>query len=362
MQSSAPPTKTTDAPRASLWPALVIALLNLTGFFVLIAIIAPQHLTLAGGGAFTVGLGFTAWTLGARHAFDADHIAAIDNATRKLKADGLDTRFVGFFFSLGHSTIVVAMGLIVALGVRGLSGPLADDGSTLHLIAGTWGPTIAGVFLLVLGAVNLVALTRIGRVFGAMRRHELTADELDRRLDASLESRGLMARIYGRATKSITRPGQMYPVGVMFGFGFDTATEITLLVLAGGAAASGLPFYAVLCLPVLFAAGMTLFDTLNSSAMNAAYGWSFSRPARKVYYNFVVTGLTVVSALVIGALSLTGVLVERFTLEGQIWEAIGAIDLGYVGFAMVAVFMLSWALAAAVWRFGRIEERLDPGQ
>lgn len=348
----------TEKQRASLWPALVIGLLNIGGFFVLIALVAPQHLALASGGVFTIGLGFTAWTLGARHAFDADHIAAIDNATRKLKADGLDTRFVGFFFSLGHSTIVVVMGLLVALGVRGLAGPLSDDGSTLHLITGTWGPTVAGLFLLVLGAVNLVALTRIGRVFGAMSRHELTAEELDQRLDASLQSRGLMARIYGRATKSITRPSQMYPVGVMFGFGFDTATEIALLVLAGGAAASGLPFYAVLCLPVLFAAGMTLFDTLNSSAMNAAYGWSFARPARKVYYNFVVTGLTVVSALVIGALSLAGVLIERFALDGSVWDAIAAIDLEYIGFAMVAVFMLTWGVAAMVWRFGRIEERL----
>lgn len=350
----------TEKQRASLWPALVIGLLNVGGFFVLIALVAPQHLMLAGGGAFTVGLGLTAWTLGARHAFDADHIAAIDNVTRKLRGEGRDTRFVGFFFSLGHSTIVLAMGLLVAVGVRGLAGPLENDDSTLHLVLGTWGPTVAGIFLIVVGCVNLVTLMRIAKVFGPLRRGELGREQLDERLDAELASRGLMAKLYARATRSVTRPGQMYVVGVLFGFGFDTATEIALLVLAGGAAASSLPFYAVMCLPVLFAAGMTLFDTLNSSAMNTAYGWSFGAPARKVYFNFVVTGITVLSALAVGALSLLGVLIERLTLEGWAWDAIASIDLEYAGFALVGVLVGGWLLAIALWRFGGLEKKLAP--
>jgi len=330
--------------RHAIMLAAAIGVLNLVGFALLFAIV-PQHLALAGGGAFGVGLGLTAWTLGARHAFDADHIAAIDNATRKLMGDGKDARAVGFFFSLGHSTIVVALGLLVAFGVKGIGGALADDGSSLNLVTGTWGPAFAGAFLLLLGALNCVALLGIAGVFRTMRSGACSEAELEAQLNGSLDRRGLLARLYARATRSITSPWQMYPVGVLFGFGFDTATEIALLVLAGGAAASGLPFYAVICLPILFTAGMTLFDTLNTVAMNRAYGWSFANPLRKLYYSFTMTAMTVVSAFVIGALSLAGMFVE--------------IDLEYVGFALAAAFMLTWLTSVAVWRFGRVEARMS---
>jgi high-affinity nickel-transport protein len=300
MQNSA--AESTTSTRA--WLALAIGALNAVGFGLLIAVVAPQHLALGTGGAFGIGLGLTAWTLGARHAFDPDHIAAIDNATRKLIGEGKDTESVGFFFSLGHSTIVVALGALVGLGVSGIGGALADDGSTLHLITGTWGPTVAGLFLLVVGLLNLVTLVRIGGAYREQRRGDSSSAAISAKLDAALASRGLLARLYRRATSSITKPWQMYPVGVMFGVGFDTATEIALLVLAGGAAVSGLPFYAVMCLPLLFAGGMTLFDTLNSAVMNKAYGWTLTRPQRRIAYDFALTGVTVASAFAIGITTL----------------------------------------------------------
>jgi high-affinity nickel-transport protein len=339
--------------RHAILLAIVIGGLNALGFFLLFALVAPQNLALQSGGAFGIGLGLTAWTLGMRHAFDADHIAAIDNVTRKLKGEGKDTLSVGFFFSLGHSTIVVALGALVAVGVKGIAGTLENENSLLNQITGTWGPTVAGLFLLLVGVLNLIVLVNVAKVFRTMRGGEVSGDELDRRL----EQRGILNRFYRRATGSITRPWQMYPVGVMFGFGFDTATEIALLLLAGGAAASGLPFYAVMCLPILFAAGMTLFDTLNSVLMNAAYGWAFDQPVRKVFYNLTVTTISVVAALTIGVLSLSGVLIERLGLTGGVWSLLGSVDLEHAGYAMVALFAAIFALSLLIWRYGRIEER-----
>jgi high-affinity nickel-transport protein len=310
--------------------AAIIAV-NVIGFGLLLAVVAPQHLALADGSIFGVGLGLTAYTLGMRHAFDADHIAAIDNSTRKLIGEGKDARSVGFFFSLGHSTIVALLGAFVAFGISGIAGAIGDEHSTLNLITGNIGPTVAGVFLLLIGALNLLTLVRISRGFRSAQQGEFDEAELEHHL----AQRGLLARIYRRATDSITRPWQMYPVGLLFGLGFDTASEIALLVLAGGAAASGLPFYAILCLPVLFAAGMTLFDTLNSTFMQAAYRWAFEHPVRKLYYNVVVTGISVVAAFAIGIFSL---------LRTEL-------DLAYVGYALVAVF-------AAVWTCALISARL----
>jgi high-affinity nickel-transport protein len=166
-----------------------------------------------------------------------------------------------------------------------------------------------------------------------------------------------MTRFYGRATRAVRKPWHMYPLGLLFGLGFDTATEIALLVLAGGAAASGLPFYAILCLPILFAAGMSLFDTIDGAFMNFAYGWAFARPIRKIYYNIAVTGLSVAVALVIGSIELLGVLAERLSLTGGLWDVIAGIDLNLVGYLVVAVFIVTWALALVVWRLGHIEER-----
>ena len=299
--------------RAALLAAAVIGL-HVVGFFILLALVVPHDYRLGSSGAFGLGIGITAYTLGLRHAFDADHIGAIDNTTRKLMSEGQRPLSVGFFFSLGHSSIVFLLGLLVSLGVKGLGGEVTDDGSTLHQATGVLGPLVSGTFLVLIGILNLTILVSILGIFRRMRHGEFDEEELEEQLD----SRGFMNRLYGRATRAIRKPWQMYPLGMLFGLGFDTATEVALLVLAGGAAASGLPFYAILCLPILFAAGMSLFDTIDGAFMNFAYGWAFSKPVRKIFYNITITGLSVAVALLIGSIELLSVLADRLTLSGGV--------------------------------------------
>jgi high-affinity nickel-transport protein len=335
--------------------AVVIGL-HVAGWLTLVALVVPQHYGL-GTQVFGVGIGVTAYTLGLRHAFDADHIAAIDNTTRKLMADGRRPLSVGFWFSLGHSTIVFGLALLFCLGVRALAGPVEDDGSSLHAVTGIVGTGVSGTFLYVIAALNAAILVGIVRVFRAMRRGHYDEAELEAQLDV----RGLMNRFLGRFTRAIRAPWQMYPLGMLFGLGFDTATEVALLFLAAGAAGAGLPWYAILCLPVLFAAGMSLFDTIDGSFMNFAYGWAFSRPVRKVYYNLVVTSLSVAVAFVIGTIELLSVAAERLRLEGGFWTWVSGIDLNVVGYGIVGLFVVTWAGAVAVWRLARIEEKWAAG-
>jgi high-affinity nickel-transport protein len=333
--------------------AAVIVGLTVGGFFILIALVVPHDYSLGSSGVFGLGVGVTAYTLGLRHAFDADHIGAIDNTTRKLMSDGKRPLSVGFFFSLGHSSVVFALAMLLTLGIRGLSGQVTDDGSSLHQVTGLIGPMVSGSFLLVIGLLNLAILLNILQIFRRMREGELDEHGLEEQLD----SRGLMNRVYGRATRSVTKPWQMYPLGCLFGLGFDTASEVALLVIAGGAAASGLPIYAIVCLPVLFAAGMTLFDTIDGAFMNFAYGWAFSQPVRKIYYSITVTGLSVAVALLIGTIELVTVAAGRLSLSGQPWDFVSTIDMNMVGYAIVALFALTWVVALGVWRFGHIEEK-----
>jgi high-affinity nickel-transport protein len=330
-----------------------IAGLHVVGFFILLVLVAPHGYRVAGGGAFGLGLGITAYTLGLRHAFDADHIAAIDSTTRKLMNEGQRPLSVGFFFSLGHSTIVFGLGVLVTLGVRGLSGAVQQDGSALHQAGGVIGPAVSGSFLFLIGILNLVVLASILQIFRRMRHGAVD----DAEVDAQLHARGLLTRFYGRATRAVRKPWHMYPLGVLFGLGFDTATEVALLVLAGGAAAGGLPFYAILCLPILFAAGMSLFDTVDGAFMNFAYGWAFSQPVRKIYYNIAVTGLSVAVALGVGTFELLSVLADGFGLTGGVWDVVAEADLNVIGYVIFGLFAATWAIALAVWRLGRIEER-----
>ena len=339
--------------RAVALMAVVVLGLHAVGFFLLFALVAPHHYRLPGAGAFAIGTGMTAYTLGMRHAFDADHIAAIDNTTRKLMAEGRRPMSVGFWFSLGHSSVVFALALAFAAGVRALAGPVAAGGSQLHNVAGLIGTGVSGTFLYVIAALNAVILLGILRVFREMRGGR--CDEVA--LEAQLNSRGLMNRVFGRFTKTITRPWQMYPIGVLFGLGFDTATEVALLFLAAGAAGAGLPFYAILCLPILFAAGMSLLDTIDGSFMNFAYEWAFSKPVRKVYYNLTITGLSVAIALVIGTLELGGVVAARAGAQGSFWVWLEHINMNALGFIIAGMFVATWLIALAVWRLGRIEER-----
>src|SRR4051795_12501282 len=316
--------------RAGLLPAGVVGL-HAVGFFLLRAVVAPRRYELGATGAFGVGLGITAYTLGLRHAFDADHIGAIDNTTRKLMAEGQRPLSVGFWFSLGHSTIVFALGVVVVVGMRGLGGAVEDDGSALHRATGLVGPLVSGTFLLLIGLLNLAVLVGIARIFRRMRRGDF--DEAA--LEAELDQRGLMTRFYARATRAVRRPWHMYPLGCLFGLGFDTATEVALLVLAGAGAAGGLPFYAILCLPILFAAGMSLFDTLDGAFMRFAYGWSLANPVRRAVYNLSITGLSVAVALVVGGVELLGV-----------WGVLGEVDLNVVGYVVFGALALTWVVAA----------------
>jgi high-affinity nickel-transport protein len=331
----------------------VVIVLHAVGFLVLIALAAPHHYKVSSSGAFTVGLGLTAYTLGLRHAFDADHIAAIDNTTRKLMAEGKRPLSTGFFFSLGHSTIVLALALLFVAGLKALAGPIRSDDSGFHTFTNLLGTGISGGFLYAIAALNLMILLGILRILAGLRRGDYHEAELERQLD----SRGLMNRFYGRFTKTVSAPWQMYPIGLLFGLGFDTATEVAMLFLAAGAAGAGLPFYAILCLPVVFAAGMSLLDTIDGSFMNFAYGWAFSNPVRKVYYNITITALSVAVALIIGTVELLGLVAIRLDLRGGFWRWVSQIDINTLGYVIAGMFAVTWAAALVVWRVGRIEER-----
>jgi high-affinity nickel-transport protein len=327
--------------------------LHLIGWGLLIFVIAPAHYQVGSTGIFGVGIGVTAYTLGMRHAFDADHIAAIDNTTRKLMGERQKPLSVGFWFSLGHSSIVFGLCLLLGLGVRALAGQVEDGGSSLQQITGVIGTSVSGVFLYVIGILNLVVLVGIVGVFRRMRQGSFDEAQLEHHLN----NRGLMNRILAGATRAVTKPWQMYPVGLLFGLGFDTATEVSLLVLAGGAAAFALPWYAILTLPVLFAAGMSLLDTIDGCFMNFAYGWAFAKPVRKVYYNITITGLSVAVALIIGTIELVSILTEKLDITTGPLAAIGNVDLNDVGYVIVGLFAASWIVALLVYRFGRIEEK-----
>jgi high-affinity nickel-transport protein len=323
----------------------------------LAAAVAGLHL--AGWGLFVyysrshpalAGLGTLAYTFGLRHAFDADHIAAIDNTTRKFLQQGKRPLGVGFFFSLGHSTIVFVLAAGLAVGTK---------------TAGSWIPAfqpygssigagVSGTFLWIIGVLNLIVLVDILRIF-----FELKGGRYDReRLEQRLLDRGFMNRFFvGRFFRLVDRSWHMYPLGVLFGLGFDTATEIGLLALAAGVATHQVPFLAILSLPLLFAAGMSLMDTADGAFMSQAYGWAFSSPIRKVYYNITVTSLSVTVALAVGSVELLQVLGPRLGLEAGFWGRLTSLDFEHLGYAIVGLFVLTWAGSVAIWKGRRIEER-----
>jgi high-affinity nickel-transport protein len=297
-----------------------------------------------------VGLGTLAYTFGLRHAFDADHIAAIDNTTRKLRQQGQRPLGVGFFFSLGHSTIVFALAIVLAVAAAAIKADLPGFREVGSLI----GTGVSGTFLLIIGVLNLVVLIDVIRIARDMRSGRLDEERLEQRM----LDRGFMNRLFiGRAFRLISRSWHLYPLGILFGLGFDTASEVGLLGLTAGAAGSGTPVLALLALPTLFAAGMSLADTADGVFMSKAYGWAFSSPARKVFYNITVTSLSVAVALAIGTVEVLQVLVEQLQLRGGVWDWLGGLDFGTLGYVVVGAFVVTWALAYAVFRARRIEER-----
>ncbi len=328
--------------------------LHVLGFTLLFAAM-PHHFRLGRGAVFGLGTGLLAYTLGMRHAFDADHIAAIDNTTRSLMAKGERPLSVGFFFSLGHSSVVFALSVLLNLGIRSLDAQVRDGASGLHRVAGIVGTSVSGSFLLLIAALNVVILVSIAKMFLGLREGLFD----DAELEAQLDQRGLMNRYFGGLARRVDAPWKIYPVGVLFGLGFDTATEVALLVISGSAVASGLPFWAILSLPVLFAAGMSLFDTLDGCFMNFAYGWAFSRPIRKIYYNLTITGLSVAAAFVIGSIEILGLLPSELGWRGAIWTFFAHFDINRAGFIIVGLFVVVWAVALGIWRFARVESRME---
>ena len=329
-----------------------IAFLHVAGLGLMYAATKGQY-QLSDGSMFGWGTAVLAYTLGMRHAFDADHISAIDNTTRKLMSEGQRPLAVGFFFSLGHSSVVAFLAILLNFGIKSLGTQLKDEDSSLHHYTGLVGTTISGIFLLIIAILNLLVMMSIIKVFIAMRQGQYSEEELEKHLD----SRGFLMRFFGPIARRIDKSWKMYPLGILFGLGFDTATEIGLLVLAGSSVVAGLPWWAILSLPLLFAGGMSLLDTIDGSFMNFAYGWAFSKPVRKVYYNIIITGLSVAVALFIGGMEVAQVISAQLNLTGGFWDYANSFNLNQAGYYIVGAFAVVWLLAIAIWRYGHIEDR-----
>ena len=325
-----------------------ILLLHVVGFGVFIVLVVPSHYKGLG-----IGVSVLAYTLGLRHAFDADHISAIDNTTRKLMNEGKKPLSLGYFFSLGHSTIVVLIGAGIVIAEKTVYGAVAHHGSGLEQFGGIFGTIVSASFLYLIAVLNIVILAGIITVFRRMRHGEFDEAELEKQL----ENRGLMYRIFGKWMKSITKEWQMYPVGVVFGMGFDTASEVALLATTALLATQSLPWYSIMCLPILFTAGMTLMDTLDGVFMNVAYGWAFFNPVRKVYYNLAITGLSVFICFFIGTIEVLGLLPTELHLSGGFWNFMANFNINTAGFVIVGLFVATWAGALMIWKFGHVEER-----
>lgn len=341
-----------DEKRRLIWMFSFIAALHIVGALLMWRA-TSGHYKLADGAMFGWGTAALAYTLGMRHAFDADHISAIDNTTRKLMADGQRPLGVGFFFSLGHSSVVASLAILLNFGVAAVGKQLKDENSSLHHYTGLIGVTVSGTFLMLIAILNLIVMISIIKVFMKMRQGAYSEEELEKHLD----SRGFFMRFFGPIAKRIDKSWKMYPLGLLFGLGFDTATEVGLLVLAGSSVIAGLPWWAIISLPLFFAGGMSLLDTIDGSFMNFAYGWAFSKPVRKVYYNIVITALSVGTAMFIGLLELSQVVAQQLNLTGGYWDFASKINLNNAGYIIVATFAVVWAAALLIWRFGKIEDR-----
>jgi nickel/cobalt transporter (NiCoT) family protein len=323
-----------------------VGLLHVAGWGLLLAYSAQHPAFLALGGL--------AYTFGLRHAFDADHISAIDNTTRKLLQSGQKPVGVGFFFSLGHSTVVFLIAVALGLAVKWMVQGVVGGNGELKNVGGAVGTLVSGSFLVLIGVLNLIILLDIVRVYRKMRRGEYDREGLEDELVAG----GLMTKLFGRLFRVIDHSWQMYPIGFLFGLGFDTASEVALLAISAGAAAQGLPFTAVISLPLIFAAGMSLMDTADGAFMSKAYSWAFASPIRKVFYNLTVTSLSVFVALFVGVVELAQILIQIFRLHGGIYDPIANFDfIGKAGYVIVAAFVVAWGSAFAIYKVRRIDER-----
>jgi nickel/cobalt transporter (NiCoT) family protein len=293
-----------------------------------------------------LGTAFLAYVLGLRHAVDADHIAAIDNVVRKLMQEGKRPVSVGLFFSLGHSLVVtIAVAVIVgtAFALEGRLHPFKVIGSII-------GTGASAFFLLAIAAINLVILRGVWRSFRRARRGEPVAEH---ELDALLSRRGFLARIFRPLFRMVSHSWQMFPIGFLFGLGFDTATEITLFTVAATQASGGMSFATVMIFPALFTAGMTLIDTTDSVLMVGAYGWAFLNPIRKIWYNLTITAVSVLVAVLIGGIEALGLIADNLGLEGRFWDTIGNLNSGVAnfGYLVIGIFIVSWAVSYLIYRW-----------
>jgi nickel/cobalt transporter (NiCoT) family protein len=345
----------TERRRVSLMYGSILGL-HLLGFAIFIAFVVPAHYKGLG-----IGISVLTYTLGLRHAFDADHLAAIDNCTRKVMNDregtGKPRPFCfGYFFSLGHSSVVVAVGVAIIFAEKVVFRQFLHSDSGVEQFGGLFGTIVSASFLFLIGALNLVILAGIIRVFRSMRRGHFDEAELERQLD----NRGFFYRFFGKWMRVITKEWQLYPVGVLFGLGFDTTTEVLFLGTTAFLAMQHIPWYAIICLPVLFTAGMTVMDTTDGVFMNLAYGWAFLNPVRKVYYNLAITGLSVGICFLVGGIETLGLIatdVKGLSHAHGFWGFMRDFNINVAGFVIVGLFIVTWVAALLVWRYGRIEER-----
>jgi len=325
--------------------AIYLLLLLFNGGAWLWAVLAFRHFPVL------LGTALLAYSFGLRHAVDADHIAAIDNVTRKLMQDGKRPVAIGFMFSLGHSTIVV----VGAAAIAGTALALQTKLESVRSIGGVIGTSVSAFFLFAIGLVNLIVLRSIYRAFVRVRRGEPYVEE---DFDLLLGSRGFLARLFRPMFRMITRSWHMYPLGVLFGLGFDTATEIGVLGISAAEASKGLSLWSILVFPVLFAAGMSLIDTTDNVLMLGAYGWAYVKPIRKLYYNMTITSVSVIVALVVGGIEALGLLGDHFHFRGRFWDGVATLNgnFGTLGYFIVALFALSWIVSIAIYKWRRFDQ------
>jgi nickel/cobalt transporter (NiCoT) family protein len=298
-----------------------------------------------------LGTSFLAYSFGLRHAVDADHIAAIDNVTRKLMQQGKRPVGVGFFFSLGHSPIVFGLSAVVAITAVAIK----RNFHSIEAFGDIAGTLVSSSFLLTIAVMNIIILVSVFKTF---RRVKAGGAYNDEDLNLLLAKRGFFGRFFRGLFRLIDHSSQMYPVGVLFGLGFDTATEVGLLGISAAAASKGLPIWSIMVFPALFAAGMALIDTTDSVLMLGAYGWAFAKPLRKIYYNITITSVSVLVALVVGGIEVLGLAQSEMNLSGPLWDSIASLNdnFGTLGYIIISLFIVSWIVSVAVYKFKRYDE------
>lgn len=302
---------------------------------------------------FLLPVAVTAYGFGLRHAVDADHISAIDNVTRKLMQEKKKPVTVGFFFSLGHSSVVFIMATLIAAGSAYIASNLASDDSPLKRYGGLIGTSVSALFLFAIAIINIIILVQIFQTFRRVTRGSSYNEE---EIDDYLNKRGFFARIFRPLFKTVDKSWKMYPVGFLFGLGFDTATEVGLLASAGAFATLHVPFWVVVLLPLLFTAGMSLADTTDGVLMLGAYGWAFVKPIRKLFYNMSITLISVLVALVIGAIETLGIISNQLNLTGGFWDFLDNLDFGLLGAVIIGIFLVSWAISTIIYRVKKYDD------